>query len=417
MLLHSTSKTSFKTPVLDNTPNSAAAIEFDWKNKWLRGEEYAYILKNIDSYCKAFRMVKLPSKTHPASIYTEPQDGMVYFVEGDSVGSDFGFPRVDIKKRYRWKKMNFTTDLPKKRPCVTYIVASAVKCGKFFPNNREEGPSFRMHAVILNKNGVQTQKYKNKDPANNFNCMEEPHSNLSTTCSSIADMELEKSDFRPEDKLEAKKQANQGQEKNFVLCHIRKIDQNYKTSKGPGKRENPYDDEEEEDSELDAETQGFPQKFICGEDNFDSQSRTIRTPIRDDPSNPRPAESNNALLFQKLQKSGKKSQSKAQPSQEKRHHELSDSSRKVQYPFGHFLSDKKESNLKNFIPFKTFPSNSTYIDQLVSSHREMNPKNSVPKQQVPQPTTQEFLNLVKRDEGNNIDYLTLLNKLISHKNT
>jgi len=26
------------------------------------------------------------------------------------------------------KKMNFTTDLPKKNPLVTYIVASAVKC-------------------------------------------------------------------------------------------------------------------------------------------------------------------------------------------------------------------------------------------------------------------------------------------------
>ena len=60
--------------------------------------------------------------------------------------------------------MNFTTDLPKKRPFVTYIVkkklfteknyyykqvASAVKCEKFFPNSKQEGPSFRMHAVIL----------------------------------------------------------------------------------------------------------------------------------------------------------------------------------------------------------------------------------------------------------------------------
>jgi len=29
-------------------------------------------------------------------------DGMIYFVEGNSVGSEFGFPRVEIKKRYRW---------------------------------------------------------------------------------------------------------------------------------------------------------------------------------------------------------------------------------------------------------------------------------------------------------------------------
>jgi hypothetical protein len=52
--------------------------------------------------------------------------------------------------------MNFTTDLPKKRPYVTYIVASAVKCEKFFPECKNEGPSFRMHAVIINKEGQQT---------------------------------------------------------------------------------------------------------------------------------------------------------------------------------------------------------------------------------------------------------------------
>lgn len=47
--------------------------------------------------------------------------------------------------------MNFTTDLPKKDPIVSYIVASAVKCEKFFPNSLKEGPVFRMHAVILTK--------------------------------------------------------------------------------------------------------------------------------------------------------------------------------------------------------------------------------------------------------------------------
>ncbi len=55
---------------------------------------------------------------------------MIYFVKGTGVGSDFGFPRVAKKKSYRWKKMNFTTDLPKKMPYVTYVVASALKCNK-----------------------------------------------------------------------------------------------------------------------------------------------------------------------------------------------------------------------------------------------------------------------------------------------
>ena len=45
--------------------------------------------------------------------------------------------------------MNFTTDLPKKDPIVSYIVASAVQCEKFFPEASSQGPVFRMHAVTL----------------------------------------------------------------------------------------------------------------------------------------------------------------------------------------------------------------------------------------------------------------------------
>lgn len=47
--------------------------------------------------------------------------------------------------------MNFTTDLPKKDPIVSYIVASAVRCEKFFPGCSKEGPVYRMHAVILTR--------------------------------------------------------------------------------------------------------------------------------------------------------------------------------------------------------------------------------------------------------------------------
>ena len=45
--------------------------------------------------------------------------------------------------------MNFTTDLPKRNPLVSYIVASAVRCEKFFPPGNKGGPVYRMHAVIL----------------------------------------------------------------------------------------------------------------------------------------------------------------------------------------------------------------------------------------------------------------------------
>lgn len=82
-------------------------------------------------------------------------DGLLYFVEGATIGSDFGFPRLGIRKRFKWKKMNFTTDLPKKDPLVSYIVASAVKCEKFFPGSNDDGPVYRMHAVILKKSDAK----------------------------------------------------------------------------------------------------------------------------------------------------------------------------------------------------------------------------------------------------------------------
>lgn len=51
--------------------------------------------------------------------------------------------------------MNFTTDLPKRNPLVSYIVASAVRCEKFFPDSSKPGPVYRMHAVILKENGIK----------------------------------------------------------------------------------------------------------------------------------------------------------------------------------------------------------------------------------------------------------------------
>ena len=84
-------------------------------------------------------------------------DGQVYFVRANTIGSDFGFPRLGIKKRYKWKKMNFTTDLPKRNPLVSYIVASAVRCEKLFPAGSKPGPVYRMHAVILKLKPGQQQ--------------------------------------------------------------------------------------------------------------------------------------------------------------------------------------------------------------------------------------------------------------------
>lgn len=55
--------------------------------------------------------------------------------------------------------MNFTTDLPKRDPLVSYIVASAVKCEKFFPPALCDSPAFRMHAVILVHNAGRVGKF------------------------------------------------------------------------------------------------------------------------------------------------------------------------------------------------------------------------------------------------------------------
>jgi hypothetical protein len=55
---------------------------------------------------------------------------------------------ISTNSAYR-KKMNFSTDLPKRKPLVQYIVASAVRCEKLFPEGSKAGPIFRMHAVIL----------------------------------------------------------------------------------------------------------------------------------------------------------------------------------------------------------------------------------------------------------------------------
>lgn len=45
-------------------------LRFDWENKWLRGDQYAHMLNNIDAYRATFAMPKLGEKQHPENIYT-----------------------------------------------------------------------------------------------------------------------------------------------------------------------------------------------------------------------------------------------------------------------------------------------------------------------------------------------------------
>ena len=149
--------------------------------------------------------------------------------------------------------MNFTTDLPKSRPYVTYIVASAVKCEKFFPNSRNEGPSYRMHAVIINKSGSQSQRYKLKYRGSAHSDAQDSHSANSINSSNSTNPSFSGGDadktnikiniIKKEDHLlqPIKEKINKVQEKSYILCHIRKIDHNYKITK---KRRSNRDPEE-----------------------------------------------------------------------------------------------------------------------------------------------------------------------------
>lgn len=117
--------------------------------------------------------------------------------------------------------MNFTTDLPKKDPIVSYIVASAVKCEKFFPGAAKEGPVFRMHAVIL------TKKTSSSLSLNEVSGKKTGQSNL------IGGFGVSRQNAKQSG---GNKWAPAQNATKFILCHVRKV---------TGKREEIEEDEEE----------------------------------------------------------------------------------------------------------------------------------------------------------------------------
>ncbi|EGR28334.1 hypothetical protein IMG5_177940 [Ichthyophthirius multifiliis] len=68
------------------------------------GNEYAEMLLNKEKYCSLYNFETFSQKTHPQNIYMEPQNGQIYYVEGNCIGSQFGFPRINIKKNIDGKK-------------------------------------------------------------------------------------------------------------------------------------------------------------------------------------------------------------------------------------------------------------------------------------------------------------------------
>lgn len=44
-------------------------LRFDWENKWLRGDQYAHMLFNLNAYCQTFGFPRNDAKQHPENIY------------------------------------------------------------------------------------------------------------------------------------------------------------------------------------------------------------------------------------------------------------------------------------------------------------------------------------------------------------
>jgi hypothetical protein len=115
-------------------------IEFPWTERWLNGTEYEHMIKWHEDYIMNLGLQIYVD--HPVIIYTSPSHGLIYYLKNQSL-RELGFPRVKgLKKRFKWKKMNFVTNLPKQKPQVTYLVATG-KLGQ---------SCYRMHIVFYNKN-------------------------------------------------------------------------------------------------------------------------------------------------------------------------------------------------------------------------------------------------------------------------
>ena len=114
-------------------------LEFPTQDRWLTGEEYAFLLRHFRAYRDQFPdKILVGTQEHPDQVYDSPKNGQIYFIQGWHL-REFGFPRKDeLRKRFKWKKMNFTTDLPKNDPLCSYLVATG----------RVDDECYRMHVVV-----------------------------------------------------------------------------------------------------------------------------------------------------------------------------------------------------------------------------------------------------------------------------
>ena len=114
-------------------------IAFPSDQRWLTGEEYAFLLRHWKAYVAMYpENISVERKMHPDEVYENPSNGKLYFIKGWHL-REFGFPRKEeLRKKFKWKKMNFTTDLPKNDPLCSYLVATG----------RVDKECYRMHVVV-----------------------------------------------------------------------------------------------------------------------------------------------------------------------------------------------------------------------------------------------------------------------------
>eukprot|EP00347_Sterkiella_histriomuscorum_P006834 403351254 len=118
-------------------------ILFPLNKRWLKGEEYGFILRHYKTY-NHFGYYNVNYQQQDPEVYERPYNGLVYFIKGFHL-REFGFPRLKEdssggqRKEFKWKKINFVTDLPKHYPISRYLVAKT--------KNGDE--TYFMHSVIL----------------------------------------------------------------------------------------------------------------------------------------------------------------------------------------------------------------------------------------------------------------------------
>lgn len=176
-------------------------MKFPLENRWLNGEEYAFLLRHYRAVCEqSGGAISVTDLSHPDSVYDQPKskshpltftDGQIYFIRGWHL-REFGFPRADNKRKvFKWKKMNFTTDLPKQDPICTYLVAT----GKI------DEECYRMHVVVNSKE--YNAEYRNSQVLHRLKK------------EYVARGKHDRSKLLPEDR-----KANT---ERMILCHIMKV--------------------------------------------------------------------------------------------------------------------------------------------------------------------------------------------------